>query len=175
VNPQVVIPMHGEHRHLRAHSKLATANGRQGVLAPNGTIVDLSGNAATIGGYIDTGRVYLDGASYVGAYDGVVRDRIKMALNGHVVVAVLVDDDDEVLEDAWADIKGLPDTGRNGAPLVDVIEQELSDALSRVDARTASDDDKLEDIVTKTVKAACNDQIGKKPEVSVLITRLSAE
>lgn len=175
VNPQIVIPMHGEHRHLRAHSKLASANGRQGVLAPNGTIVNLSGNAATIAGYVDTGRVYLDGSVHVGAYDGVVRDRLKMALNGHVVVAVMVDEEDEVLEDPWVDLRGLSETGRNGAPLVDIIEEELSEALSRVDARTAADDDKLEDIVKRVVRQACNDQIGKKPEVTALITRLAAE
>ena len=28
VNPECVIPMHGEHMHLRAHAKLAQANGR---------------------------------------------------------------------------------------------------------------------------------------------------
>jgi ribonuclease J len=175
VNPQIVIPMHGEHRHLRTHARLASDNGRQGVLAPNGTIVDLSGNKATIGGYVETGRVYLDGSQHVGSYDGVVRDRIKMALNGHVVVAVLVDDDDEVLEDAWADIRGLAETGRGGAPLVDLIEQELGEILAKVDARTAADDDKLQDIVKKTVRQVCNDQIGKKPEVTILISRVSSE
>ena len=175
VNPQVVIPMHGEHRHLRTHSKLATANGRQGVLAPNGTIVDLSGNAATVAGYVDTGRVYLDGAAHVGSYDGVVRDRLKMALNGHVVVAVMVDEDDELLEDAWVDIRGLSEVGINGAPLLDLLEDELAQALARVDGRTAADDDKLSDVVKRAVRQLCKEQIGKKPEVTTLITRLAAE
>lgn len=167
--------MHGEHRHLRAHSKLATANGRQGVLAPNGTIVDLSGNAATVAGYVDIGRVYLDGAAHVGSYDGVVRDRLKMALNGHVVVAVMVDEDDDLLEDAWVDIRGLSEVGTNGAPLLDLLEDELAQALARVDGRTAGDDDKLSDVVKRAVRQLCKEQIGKKPEVTTLITRLAAE
>ena len=33
VDPQIVVPMHGEHRHLRAHVKLAEMRGRAGVLA----------------------------------------------------------------------------------------------------------------------------------------------
>lgn len=175
VNPQIVVPMHGEHRHLRAHTKLAEANGRTGVLAPNGTMVDLAGNAPRVVDHVETGRVYLDGAAHVGQFDGVVRDRIKMALNGHVVVAVVVDDDDEVLEDAWVDIRGLPTVGRRGAPLVELIEDELGDALGRVDARTARDDGKIEDLVKRQARKVVQEQTGKKPEVTTLVTRLVAE
>ena len=32
--------------------------------------------------------------------DGVIRERMKMALNGMVVVALIIDENDEVLEDA---------------------------------------------------------------------------
>ena len=73
IDPQVVIPMHGEHRHLREHVKLAEAGGRAGVLAVNGTMLDLTGNAPKVVDYIETGRTYLDGTVKVGALDGVVR------------------------------------------------------------------------------------------------------
>ena len=43
VNPQVVVPMHGEHRHLREHVKLTEGKGRTGVLAVNGMMIELSG------------------------------------------------------------------------------------------------------------------------------------
>ena len=36
---------------------------------------------------------YLDGSVLIGAMDGVIRDRIRMALNGHVIVTVIVDED----------------------------------------------------------------------------------
>ncbi|MEC7299275.1 MAG: ribonuclease J, partial [Pseudomonadota bacterium] len=48
VNPQIVVPMHGEHRHLRQHTKLAEQKRRKGVLAVNGTMVSLSGNAPEV-------------------------------------------------------------------------------------------------------------------------------
>ena len=38
-----------------------------------------------------TGRVYLDGSVLIGALDGVVRDRIRMALRGHVAVSVMIE------------------------------------------------------------------------------------
>ena len=97
INPQMVIPMHGEHRHLREHAKLAEAGGRIGILAVNGTLLDLTGNAPKIADYIKTGRTYLDGSARIGALDGVVRDRIRMALNGHVTITVILDEDGELL------------------------------------------------------------------------------
>ena len=80
VDPQMVIPMHGEHRHLREHAKLAEELGRPGVIAVNGTMLDLTGNAPKVAEYVETGRTYLDGSVRIGALDGIVRDRVRMAL-----------------------------------------------------------------------------------------------
>ena len=175
VDPQVVIPMHGEHRHLREHAKLAKSLGRTGIVAPNGTMLDLSGNAPQVIDHVETGRTYLDGAALVGQFDGVVRDRIRMALNGHVVVAVMIDDDGEVLEDTWVDLRGLPDQGSGAAPLAETMEAHLAGMLGRVDTRTADDDEKLEELIVRGVRKVAQDEIGKRPEVSVLITRLTAD
>ncbi|MEL6585418.1 MAG: ribonuclease J [Pseudomonadota bacterium] len=173
-NPQIVIPMHGEHRHLREHAKLADSLGRTGVLAPNGTMVDLAGNQPQVVDHVETGRTYLDGSALVGQFDGVIRDRIRMALNGHVVVAVMVDDDDEVLEDTWVDLRGLPEIADNMA-LAERMEEHLASQLARIDTGTAGDDEKLEDLIVKGIRKVAQDEIGKRPEVTVLITRLAAE
>ena len=175
VAPQVVIPMHGEHRHLREHAKVAKAGGRLGIVAPNGTMLDLAGNAPRVVEQVETGRTYLDGTALVGQFDGVVRDRIRMALNGHAVVAVMVDDDDSVLEDTWVDLRGLPETGSRGAPLAELMETHLAGLLARADTRTAGDDEALEELIVRGVRKVAQDEVGKRPEVTVLITRLAAE
>ncbi len=106
IRPQFLIPMHGEHRHLREHVKLGAAKGLSGIVAVNGMMIDLSGNAPRVVDYIETGRTYLDGAVQIGALDGVVRDRIRMALNGHVMVTLIIDEHDEPLGDPWCEING---------------------------------------------------------------------
>ncbi|WP_308917523.1 ribonuclease J [Jannaschia sp. LMIT008] len=175
IDPQFVIPMHGEHRHLREHAKVADGLGRTGVVAPNGTMIDLSGNAPKVVDHVEAGRTYLDGATLVGQFDGVVRDRIRMALNGMVVVSVMVEDDGTVLDDAWVDLRGLPEKGRSGDALSDVMEKDLADRLERVDRKTADDDDALEKLVKRGIQQTAQAEIGKRPEVTVLITRLAAE
>ena len=171
INPQFLIPMHGEHRHLRAHAKLGEAGGIASVIAPNGVMLDLSGNKPKIAEYVDTGRTYLDGRSQIGAMDGVVRDRIRMALNGHVMVTLIVENN-APLGDAWCEIMGLPETGTSNAPLVDVLENDLTQLLMRADKKTLRDDDKLTEALRRLVRKVARDEVGKKPEVSVVISRL---
>ncbi len=174
IDPQIVIPMHGEHRHLREHVKLAEAGGRTGVLAVNGTMLDLTGNAPQVVDYVETGRTYLDGTVKVGALDGVVRDRIRMALNGHVTVTVILDDEDEPLGEPWCDTMGLPELGTSRAALVEVLEEDLNQFLMRADAKTLRDDDKLEEAMRRIVRQTAKAEIGKKPEVTTVISRLRA-
>ncbi|MEE9427340.1 MAG: ribonuclease J [Paracoccaceae bacterium] len=171
INPQFLIPMHGEHRHLRAHAKLGEAGGIASVIAPNGVMLDLSGNKPKIAEYVDTGRTYLDGRSQIGAMDGVVRDRIRMALNGHVMVTLIVENN-APLGDAWCEIMGLPETGASGASLVEVLENDLTQLLMRADKKTMRDDDKLTEALRRLVRKVARDEVGKKPEVSVVISRL---
>ena len=172
IDPQIVIPMHGEHRHLRAHTRLAQEAGRQSVLAPNGTMIELSGNAPQVVDYVETGRVYLDGSVKVGALDGVVRDRIRMALNGHVIVTVIIEDD-QPLGDAWVEVKGLAETGTSRASLAEVLEEDLTQFLMRAGRKTLADDDALEKELVRLARKTAQDEIGKRPEISVVISRLS--
>ena len=173
VNPQMVIPNHGEHRHLREHVKLSNNRGRASIVAVNGTMLDLSGDAPRVVDYVETGRTYLDGAVKIGALDGIVRDRIRMALNGHLVVNVILDEDDEPLGDAWCEIKGLAEQGRSFAPLIDVLEEDLTQFLGRASEKTLANDDKLEEELRRIARNTCNDEIGRKPEVTVIVSRLS--
>ena len=173
MNPQMVIPMHGEHRHLRAHARLAEEKGRASVVAVNGMMIELSGNAPKVVEYIETGRRYLDGSTQIGALDGIVRDRIRMALNGHVIVTVILEENGEPLGEPWCEVMGLPETGRSKAPLVEVLEQDLAQFLGRASDKTLADDSKIEQELRKIARRSALDEIGKKPEVSVIISRLA--
>ncbi|WP_425090609.1 ribonuclease J [Tropicimonas sp. S265A] len=175
LNPQIVLPMHGEHRHLRAHARLAEGQGRKGLIAPNGSVVTLSGNNPGVTDYVEAGRTYLDGAALVGAFDGVIRDRIRLALNGYVVVAVIIDEGDEAIEEAWADTRGLPERGASRSDLRELIEYDVGQFLARAERKTINDDGRLEQEITRVVRHLCQTEIGKRPEVTVLISRLVAE
>ena len=69
-------------------------------------MLDLTGDAPRIVDQVETGRLYLDGSVLIGSMDGVARDRIRMALNGHVTVTLIIDENDEPLGDAWCELRG---------------------------------------------------------------------
>ncbi|MDJ1007186.1 MAG: ribonuclease J [Paracoccaceae bacterium] len=173
VNPAMVIPMHGEHRMLREHMKLAEENDRPSIVAVNGTMVDLSGNRPTVTDHIEAGRIYLDGTVQIGAMDGVIRDRLRMARDGHVTVTLIIDEDGTALGEPWCDTIGLPETGSSRAPLVEVIEEDLSQFVGRAKRKTLGDDETLEEELRRIVRKTSDTEIGKKPQVTVVISRLS--
>lgn len=172
LKPGMVIPMHGEHRHLREHAKVAMAGGFAAEIATNGMMIELAPDGPQVAEYIETGRIYLDGSVLIGAMDGVIRDRIRMALNGHVMVTVLLDEADEPLGDAWVELMGLPAIGRHGQPLSDQIEEELNEFLAGVGRKVLADDDKLDEAARRVVRQVAMEEIGKKPEVTVVVSRL---
>ncbi len=175
VRPQMLIPMHGEYRHLRAHARLARSRGMASAIAPNGTMLDLSGPTPRVVDQIETGRLYLDGTAIYGAMDGVVRTRLKLAMNGLVTVTLIIDEDGLPLGEAWAEILGLPANGRGGQPLVEALEQAMAQELERAERKLLANDTRLIDLLKRRVRNTCMDEIGKKPEVAVVISRLADE
>jgi ribonuclease J len=175
VLPDMLIPMHGEHRHLREHARIATEAGIAAHVASNGMMIDLTGDVPEVAEYVETGRTYLDGSVLIGAMDGVVRDRIRMALNGHALVTVILDEADEPMGEPWVELMGLPETGKGGRALSETIEGDLAEFVDKAGRKLLRDDTKLDEAIRKVTRQVSMEEIGKKPEVTVVISRLSAE
>jgi ribonuclease J len=171
VDPATVIPNHGEHRHLAAHAELARELGRTGLVAPNGAVVDMTGEARIVEN-VETGRLYLDGSALIGALDGVVRDRVRMALRGHLAVSVIFDEEGRPMGGVWVEALGLPDTRRYPDGLAAAVEAAIDQGLGRAKRSELGDDDAVERMVVQTSNRICMDLVGKKPVVTVMISRL---
>ena len=171
LKPEIVIPMHGEHRHLREHAELAEERGIASVVAPNGTMVDLTGTKPKVVEHIETGRIYLDGNRLIGAFDGVVLERIRMATRGAVVVSVMLEDNAPISE-SWAEIMGLPETSAMEPALQDAIEEAVDADMAKAKRSRLSKDEEVEALVVRMVNKVCKDLVGKKPVTKVLINRL---
>jgi len=175
VKPQMLIPMHGEHRHLREHARLGTEAGIRSAVVVNGMMVDITGNTPVPVERVEPKRIYLDGGMLIGAFDGVVRDRIRLALNGHVMVTLLLDESDELLGDVWVEVMGLAAKGRSGLPFSETLEKGLTEYLDGPGQKLLRDDDRLEEALRRVARQIGQDEIGKKPEVTIVISRLQDE
>ena len=122
-------------------------------IAINGAVVDLTGNEPRIVEYVEAGRTYLDGSVLIGAMEGVVRDRIRMALNGAVFATMIFDEEDRPLGDAWVELMGLPAQTRNGRPLAEARAQAKREA-DAIQAKHGSRKSGLPPATTRTRRAA---------------------
>ena len=173
--PDMLIPMHGEHRHLREHARIGLEAGIASAVVTNGMMMDITGDVPKVAEHIEAGRTYLDGSVLIGALDGVVRNRIRMALNGLAMVTVILDEQDQPLGEAWVELMGLPETGKGGRNLAETLETELTDFLEGAGRKLLSNDDKMDEALRKIVRQVAMEEIGKKPEVVVVVSRLAAE
>ena len=83
ISPDLIIPMHGEYRHLKEHERIAKQSGIQTLLVENGDVAQISNstNAAVID-KVDCGRIFLDGSVLIDEQEGVISERKKLMYNG---------------------------------------------------------------------------------------------
>ena len=89
--PKFFIPVHGEHRHLQIHGKLAVSVG----LAPKnvrigeiGSVIEFTGKTCKINGTVPAGKVFVDGSGVGDVGSVVLRDRKHLAQDGMIVVCL---------------------------------------------------------------------------------------
>ena len=91
VRPEIVIPVHGENRHMHAQAALALEHGvPKSIYQVNGEIVRLAPGEPGKVGFVRTGRLVLDGDVILPADGATVSERRKLAHSGVITVALPV-------------------------------------------------------------------------------------
>jgi ribonuclease J len=94
VRPTYFIPVHGEYRHLVYHAKLATKVGipeERIFILEDGAVMEFSDGTAARAGQVQAGRVLIDGKVPGGVESVVLRDRMKLAHDGVVIVILTIE------------------------------------------------------------------------------------
>lgn len=180
LKPKLSLPIHGEHRHLTEHARSAPGWGVEAALvAPNGSVArlaDSNGGASTVIDEIETGRVYLDGKTLIGALDGVIRARLKMARQGHAIIVLVADEDGELIADPEIRLQGAPVDGTGwSAPLEEMVEKAVDEAMDALSPKERRSDNQIEEVAAAACRRVCDKRWGKKPEVTVVLIRLEEE
>ncbi len=91
VQPQYVIPVHGEYKHLRAQQKIALDMGiaKENIfILQSGNVLSLSEKEGKIVGQVKAREIYVDGLGIGDVGNIVIRDRQVLAENGLIIVIV---------------------------------------------------------------------------------------
>ena len=91
IRPQLVMPVHGEMRHLAEHARFAIDSGVPGaVLQKDGDIIRLAPGTPQKIGEATVGRLAIDGDVILPADGSTINERRKLAAFGQISVAVAI-------------------------------------------------------------------------------------
>jgi ribonuclease J len=173
VRPQILVPVHGEAAHLHAHAELARSAGVPDVAeVRNGKILRLAPGPAQIIDEAPFGRIFKDG-SLLGDFDEMgIGDRRKLSFVGHVSVNVILDSRYDIIADPDLVAVGLPVFDGDGEDMEDLLLDAVIGAVESIPRVKRKDLDMVREAVRRSVRAEANQSWGKKPVVTVFLTKI---
>jgi len=162
IQPGAVVPVHGEHRHLRANAELARQVGvpEVEVLLDGDRVVLEDGDMRVDRGAVPAGYVYLDGYG-IGDVDDVLRDRRHLADDGVVIVTVGIDvASGEIVFGPDVDSHGVSDDTKE---IHAEVERGVTDSLASLDLPT--DLDTVRSRVRSSAGRAVKRVVNRRPVV----------
>jgi ribonuclease J len=166
IRPQIVVPVHGEMRHMAEQARFADEHGvPRTIVQQNGELVRLAPDGPEKLGFERVGRLVLDGDVILPADGGTMNERRKLSLNGHISVAVAID--------ANRRLKGEPEVRLQGIPVEEDRDDFLDDvcdaARQTVGKAKGRDLESLREALRLAVRRRATHWTGKKPVVDVMI------
>jgi ribonuclease J len=168
IRPEIIVPVHGEARHLHEHARFARAQGvPHGIVQQDGDLVRLAPNGPAIESKERVGRLILDGDVILAADGSTMNERRRIATNGVISVAVAMDKSNRVVGDVQLALEGIPVEEDREA-----FVEEACDATAQAARKGGGDEAKLKEAIRLAVRRCATDWTGKKPVVDVLIVRV---
>ncbi len=168
IRPEILIPVHGESRHLHEHRRFALEEGiPKSIVQENGETIRLAPDGPRKIGEERVGRLILDGDVMLTADGTTMNQRRKIASSGLISVAVAIDGTNRV--------RGNPQIALQGIPVEedrDDFLDEARDAAADGARKEGDAEDKLRENIRLAVRRCATEWTGKKPVVDVLIVRI---
>ncbi|PLU71726.1 MBL fold metallo-hydrolase [Sinorhizobium medicae] len=173
VKPQIVVPVHGEAAHLTAHAELALQSGIPSVpRLRNGEMLRLAPGPAEVVDQAPHGRIYKDG-TLIGDFEEMgIGERRKLSFAGHVSVSVVLDNRYDFLGDPDVVPIGLPEYDDEGESMEDTLYDAVLGAVESIPRAKRKDLAMLQEAVRRAVRSTANQVWGKKPVVTVFVTKV---
>ncbi|MFP6734700.1 MAG: ribonuclease J [Rhodospirillales bacterium] len=172
VRPQILIPVHGEQRHLKKHAEIAAqCQVPETVLVENGSVVRIAPGKAAIIDQAPVGRLALDGGRLVPLDGQVVRERSRVLFNGSAVFTLIVDSEGWMAAAPQLTMLGLADDDE--APYVlEQLTEEAKRAIAEMSEADRRDDAEVGEMTRRAIRRHLRDTFQKRPLTTVHVVRV---
>jgi ribonuclease J len=171
--PKVLIPVHGEQRHMREQAKLGReCQIPQTIVPSNGTLIRLKNGHAEIVDEIEVGRLALDGTQIIPMFGDMMRDRHKMMTAGHAVITLVFRDNGQLAAEPLVLLTGIVSDEAEPQLRNECIEI-IEKTLFQAPAHLVYDEERLGEAMRVAVRRVLEGYSGKKAPTQVQILRVS--
>jgi len=168
--PRVVVPMHGEDRHVFEHLKLAKDEGVTALRGVrNGVMARLYPGPAEVIDDAPSGRLLRDGTLLLREDDGPLRERRKLSFVGTVTIFLVVDRKGDMAADPQIVMHGIPNFNEHGQLFAEIAERAVFNAFDGIPRPRRKDVRTVGEAVRRSVRGAINSAWGKKTLCTVRV------
>ena len=169
LRPDILVPVHGEMRHMQEQARLGRANGiEHAVVQQNGDIVRLAPGQPGKLAHVTAGRLVLDGDIIVPADGDAIVTRRRIARDGILIVTL------DAGHRAQVHGFGLP-LDEDYAEFVAEAERDIAEALRRLKGPKGRDREEITEVARVAARRAAQRWSGKKPQTKVILLDEPAE
>ncbi|HEX4761232.1 MAG TPA: ribonuclease J [Sphingomicrobium sp.] len=168
VRPRIVVPVHGEARHLAEHARLALSHGvDHAVVQKNGDVIRLAPGDPRKVGEVRIGQLVLDGDVILPANGATVTERRRIGYGGLITVALPVGQGGR--------LAGQPLIRPFGVPVEEDRDDFIADATDSAAKawNPGADEEKAREAVRLAVRRCATLWTGKKPLVEVMLLNVA--
>jgi ribonuclease J len=172
VKPKILIPVHGEQRHMAEHINFAKEMGvKFPIKVSNGEITRLAPGEPQVVDKVTSGRVYLDGKVLIDNDSPVLKERRNMAANGYMEITVLISKNGQIKNNPIITLKGIPFIEEDASEIEYDLEDVVMDTCKSFNLNNSKQEKNLIDTLKGNCRKLINDKSGKKPFVNINLVR----
>ena len=172
IKPETLIPVHGEHRHMKEQVSFAKEmNIPNSVQVENGDMVKIAPtNKPHIYDKAPSGRLCVDGNISIEEDSAFIKERKNLANNGYIDLTLIISNNGKLNNKPLINIKGLPifekDEFFNG------LEDTILKLVKTFSLKNTKQHENLIDGLKKTCRKYAKEKTGKKPITNINVVRL---